>query len=887
MSSSIPKNYDHKDIEQKWYDFWLNNRLFESVPDDRPPYTIVMPPPNVTNNLHLGHALNNVYQDILIRFHKMCGYNTLWVPGTDHGGIATQNVVEKMLKADRGLTKEDIGRSKFLDIVNEWKDEKRAIIVNQLKRLGCSCAWSREQFTMNERLSLWVKRAFAHLFHKGLIYKGKYIVNWCPRCETALSNEEVDQEENKEGKLYYIRYKFVNTDEYLIVATTRPETMFGDTSIAYNPEDSRYTKYKGQLLVNPVNGQLIPLIPDSHAKQDFGTGLVKITPAHNKDDYEVAKRHNLEPIVIMDERGVIRNTGSPYDGMDRFAARTAIIQFLTENNSMEKVEAHQNTCNICYRCKTVIEPYLSDQWFLRMKDLNKQGLLAVEHGDISISPKFHETVYNGWLNKGIAENIDWCISRQIWWGHRIPILYCLSCDHVMCDDKNEEISTCTSCSSPNLKQDDNVLDTWFSSGLFAFSVFEEEELDYYFPTSTLVTGSDILFFWVAKMIMMSSEIMNSKPFTEVFLHGIVRDEKGEKMSKSKGNGIDPMVIIDTYSADALRFTLAITAPFGQDVNIGMKSFEVGKTFCTKLWNAVRYLLMELPQEPCSIDITTFGDQCTHIDKWILNRLNRVITKTTDMINSYDFMAATQCLYQFVWNDFCNAYLEYAKCSIDTVTTRNTLVLVIETVIRLLHPFIPFLTEEIWSMLKPMVPSLAAYQSILELTWPTVMNMGPYNESHDEIFTLYQDMIKKVRNVKGDFQVKADDIVIIVDSESDAVINFIRDNVKPVIKMCRVQQPVFGKENRDQKAKYLEYDVKSHNHSLTLSFEFDKDKFNMDTKIGSINNRIAKMEGRIVEVEKLLQNQDKLGEKRRDKLERELAVFRGAIVDLGNELATYM
>ena len=695
-----PIHYDPKTFENKWYQFWMEHGYFNSSINEKTPYTILQPPPNATSHLHLGHAINNTFQDILIRYKKFQGYNTLWIPGIDHGGIATQQMVSNSLMKNSGLTKEILGRDNFHILISKWTDEKTEIIRNQIKKLGCACNWQKEQFTLSDKLSAWVNYVFKQLYDKDMIYQGRYIINYCTKCDTALSNDEVDHIE-KDGYLYYIKYKLedsllVNIKdqiEYIVVATTRPETLLGDISIACNPNDDRYKDLIGKKVLVPFVNRLIPIIADEYVKPEFGTGLVKITPSHDKDDFEIGKRHNFQGIDVINKKGIIFNTDTEFDNLNTADARNKIVKQLKEMKQLEKIEAYNNKIGICYRCKTNIETIISEQWFVRTEKLRKETLEYINKNQIKLIPEINKDHINKWL----TNDVDWCISRSIWWGHQIPIWYCQDCQHVNCSF-DIKIKNCERCKSSNIKRETDVLDTWFSSALWAFSVFDSQEFKYYFPSNVLVTGSDILFFWVARMIMMTSEIHQSIPFKEVFLHGIVRDKDGVKMSKTLGNGIDPLEIIDKYSADILRFTLMYNTNIGTDTNISIESFEIGKKICTKLWNSVRYILLNLN------DSTKFHSHSnlkniTQIDIWILNKLNKLIQQYEKWIDKYDFGEVAKSLYTFVFNDFCNCYLECAKTIIDDPNTKYILLLIIYRLMILLHPFIPFLTEEIFQLIK--------------------------------------------------------------------------------------------------------------------------------------------------------------------------------------------
>ncbi|HEN21253.1 MAG TPA: valine--tRNA ligase, partial [Desulfobacteraceae bacterium] len=650
----LDKSYEPDHVERKWYEYWEKNNLFraEAVSEKRP-FCIVIPPPNVTGTLHMGHALNNTLQDILCRYRRMKGDNVLWQPGTDHAGIATQNVVEKDLSA-RGSDRHAVGRDKFIEIVWEWRRKYGGLIINQLKRLGCSCDWSRERFTMDEGLSDAVKDVFTRLYEEGLIYRGDYIINWCPRCQTALADLEVEHEE-ADSYLYYIRYPLEGRDGYLLVATTRPETMLGDTAVAVNPDDKRYRDYSGGNVVLPILNKTIPIIFDRYVDVEFGTGALKITPAHDLNDFEIGNTHELERIKVINEKGFMNELAGPYEGMDRFECREKILADLDRAGLLEKVEPYRNAIGHCYRCKTMIEPLLSKQWFVKIRPLAEKASQAVREGKTRIYPSNWEGIYFEWMN-----NIrDWCISRQIWWGHRIPAWYCGDCGEVIVS-KNEP-ENCSSCSSPNLVQDSDVLDTWFSSALWPFSTLgwpeNTDELKTFYPTSALVTGFDILFFWVARMIMMGIHFMGDVPFRDVYIHALVRDAEGKKMSKSKGNVIDPLEVMGQFGTDAFRFTLAALAAQGRDIKLSEERIQGYRHFVNKLWNAARFVLMNLSSE---IDVNNKCGELSLPDRWILTRVGRVSGEVVKAFEDYRFNDAASICYQFVWHEFCDWYLEMAK-----------------------------------------------------------------------------------------------------------------------------------------------------------------------------------------------------------------------------------
>ncbi|NLB65567.1 MAG: valine--tRNA ligase [Lentisphaerae bacterium] len=719
--SELSKHIDAKAIEAKWYDWWKQQRYFhaEAEPGAKT-YSIVIPPPNVTGILHMGHALNNTVQDVMIRRRRMQGFSTVWVPGTDHAGIATQNVVEKDLK-EEGKSRWDLSREEFLERVWAWKKEKGSTILRQLERLGASCDWDRTRFTMDEGLSNAVAEVFVRLYEKKLVYRGEYIINWCPRCCTALSDEE-SEHEDQAGHLWHIRYplKGGRKRDGVVVATTRPETMLGDTAVAVNPRDERYAKLKGQTLILPILGRELPVIEDDFVDPQFGTGAVKVTPAHDPNDFEMGRRHELPSVNVMTDTGEMNEQAGPYKGLDRFECRKRIVEDLREAGLLVKVEDHAHAVGRCYRCDTVVEPRLSLQWFVKMKPLARPAIEAVKDGRIRFVPERWNKVYLEWM-----ENIrDWCIRRQIWWGHRIPVFYCDApeCGHQWATKETPEV--CPKCGSDQIRQDPDVLDTWFSSWLWPFSVFgwpeDNEDLRTFYPTSDLVTAPDIIFFWVARMIMAGLEFMGDVPFRRVYLHGTVRDDKGRKMSKSLGNSIDPIDIIEAFSADALRFSLIALTATGQDVYISKEKFELGRNFGTKIWNAARFLQMFTGEQRPEVSHPQFNPALlTADDQHILARLQRTVTQCDENIERCRFNDYAKAVYDFFWHEFCDWYVEYAKLPLNgTDEARKAEVLkvmhyVLSRALCLLHPIMPFLTEELWQSLG--YTSLA--ESVVVAPWP--------------------------------------------------------------------------------------------------------------------------------------------------------------------------
>ncbi len=699
MRKELEKTYDPSKIEKDTYINWCDKGYFKPRENSsKGHYTIVIPPPNVTGKLHMGHALDETLQDTLIRFKRMQGYSTLWVPGTDHAGIATQIKVEEVLRKEQGLSRYDLGRERFTELVWDWKKQYGGTIINQLKTLGASCDWSRERFTMDETLSAAVKKVFVSLYNKGLIYRGYRIANFCPRCATALSDAEVEYAD-KEGSFWHIRYPIKGEqDKYITIATTRPETLLGDTAVAVNPEDERYTHLVGKTLILPLVNREIPVIADDYVEKDFGTGCVKITPCHDPNDFEVGKRHDLPMVSVIDNHGKITKDGGKYEGLDRYEARKQIVADLEEGSFLVKVEKCSHNVGHCCRCGTDVEPLASRQWFVKMEPLAKEAIRVVEEGEIKFVPDRFSKIYLNWMN-GIH---DWCISRQLWWGHRIPAYYCDECGHI--EASETDVLTCPKCGSTKVHQDEDVLDTWFSSALWPFSTLgwpdkESEDLKKFYPTDTLVTGYDIITFWVSRMITMGMEHMKEKPFSTVFIHGLVRDAQGRKMSKSLGNGIDPIDIINQYGADALRFALVTGNAPGNDMRFSQEKIEAARNFTNKIWNASRFALMNIPETLEDTELPAEKDMRLE-DKWILSKLNTLTREVTDNLEKYELGVALAKLYDFIWNNFCDWYIEVLKPRFadDCENACRVLSYVLRTSMELLHPFMPFITETIWQAL---------------------------------------------------------------------------------------------------------------------------------------------------------------------------------------------
>ena len=694
MKSELAKTYAPREFEDRIYQNWCDKGYFTpDVNDGKPPFSVVIPPPNVTGQLHMGHALDETLQDILVRYKRMQGFSTLWIPGTDHAGIATQIKVEEQLRKNENLTRYDLGREKFLERVWDWKHQYGSRIINQLKKLGTSCDWTRERFTMDEGCSRAVKEVFVNLYEKGLIYRGNRIINWCPHCATALSDAEVEYSEQA-GHFWHIKYPIKGSDKYVEIATTRPETMFGDTAVAVNPNDERYTDLVGKTLILPIVGREIPVIADDYVEIGFGTGCVKITPAHDPNDFLVGQRHGLEQIKVMNDDATINHFGGKYEGMDRYEARDALVADLEAEGYLIKVEPHTHNVGTCYRCGTTVEPITSNQWFVKMQPLAEPALEVVSDGRVRFEPERFTKIYTNWM-----ENVhDWCISRQLWWGHRIPAYYCSGCGEMVVS--KTDVDTCPKCGG-HMTQESDVLDTWFSSALWPFSTLgwpdKTPELAKYYPTSVLVTGYDIIFFWVARMIFSGLEHMGKEPFSTVFIHGLVRDAKGRKMSKSLGNGIDPLEVIDKYGADALRFALATGNAPGNDMRFSDEKIEAARNFANKLWNAARFVLMNLDID--EVKLPEAADLALE-DKWILDKLNDLAANVCQNLDHYEVGVSLANIYDFVWDMFCDWYIELCKprLSAGDKTAQNVIAYVLRETLKLLHPFMPFITEEIYQKL---------------------------------------------------------------------------------------------------------------------------------------------------------------------------------------------
>jgi len=791
MVNQLPKAYNHLEFEDEIYEFWLKNKYFKSqVNPDKKPYTIVMPPPNVTGMLHMGHILNNTIQDVLIRYYRMNGYEACWIPGTDHASIATEAKVTKYL-AEKGIDKFAVGREKFLEYAWEWKEKYGGIIINQLKKLGCSCDWDRERFTMDKGYYYAVIYAFVELFKKGYIYRGYRLVNWCPVSRSAISDEEVYYKE-VEGKLYYFLYPLKDSNEFLEIATTRPETMLGDTAVAVNPADPRYKKYIGKTVILPIVGREIPVIADEYVDMEFGTGVVKITPAHDPNDYEIGLKHNLEMINILNPDATLnKNVPEEFIGMDRFEAREAVVEKMKELKLLKKIENYTHKVGYSERGHVPIEPYLSEQWFLKMKELVKPAIEVVKSGKIKFFPERWTKVYFHWL-----ENVkDWCISRQLWWGHRIPVFYCDDCGFY--NAYVEAPVNCEKCGSKNIRQDEDVLDTWASSWLWPFAVHKwpeiDEDLKYYYPTSTLVTAPDIIFFWVARMIIAGMEFMGEIPFENVYFTGIIRDSIGRKMSKSLGNSPDPLDVIKEYGSDALRYTIMRLAPLGNDIYYDNEKCELGRNFANKIWNASRFVLQNLSDvkikqlEEIELDI---------FDRWILTKYNQSIEKLRNEIESFYFNEATVTLYDFIWSEFCDWYIETSKIALYSgnkdlkENKASVLFFLLNNILKMLHPFMPFITEKIYQFLP-----VKEKDSIMITSFPVVMKNYIFEEDEAN-FEFLKEIVYSIRNLRGEYNISPSvSINVVLKIEDDVKKSFLEKNETCIKKLAKVNNLSFLKEYR--------------------------------------------------------------------------------------------
>ncbi len=840
--TELPSAYDPRRTEEKWYDYWLEGGFFKAGKDpSKPPFTIVIPPPNVTGNLHIGHALNNTLQDILIRWKRMQGYDALWLPGMDHAGIATQSRVEAKLR-EEGISRHDLGREKFLEKVWEWKEHYAGVIREQWRKMGVSVDYSRERFTMDEGLSRAVREVFVRLYEKGLIYRGKYIINWDPEARTALSDIEVIHKEVP-GKLYHLRYPLKDGSGHVQIATTRPETMLADTAVAVHPEDDRYKHLVGKTVILPIIGREIPIVADEYVDPEFGSGALKVTPAHDPNDFEIGVRHDLPQILVMDEEGRMNENAGPYKGLDRFECRKRIVKDLEEAGVLVKIEDHVHSVGHSERSGAVVEPILSTQWFVKMKPLAEQAIADTKSGKgVRFVPERFEKIYLHWI-----ENVrDWCISRQLWWGHRIPAWHCGDCGEITVSRKTPE--RCAHCGSASLEQDPDVLDTWFSSALWPFSTMgwpeDTEDLRRYYPTDVLVTGYDIIYFWVARMIFTALEFTGKKPFKEVLITGIVRDAEGRKMSKSLGNGVDPLEVIEKYGTDAMRFMLSTGCTPGNDQRFRWERVESARNFDNKIWNASRFALMHLAEARAE-DLALTGS-LTVSDRWILHRLNETIAEVTRHLNRYDFGEAGRVLYHFIWDEFCDWYIEFSKLSLygedeeAKRVTRAVLCHVLDRALRLLHPFMPFITEEIWQKLPGTGPSITVAE------WPEADEAFQAPDAVREMQILI-DVIRSVRNIRSEMEVppkKQVSLLIRTEPEAYAAI---RDNESAIRRLCGAEKVTAGPDvTRPDKA--MTAVVSGAEVFLPLEGMID-----IEETIARLEKELKKLDYEVERVEKKLSN----------------------------------
>ncbi len=851
----LEKSYEPKQVEEKWYQYWLEKGLFSiDLKSQKKPFSMVIPPPNVTGSLHMGHALNCALQDVMARYKKMQGYNVLWVPGTDHAGIATQIVVERDL-AQKGIIRQELGKEEFVKEVWRWKEAYGDRIVDQLKRLGCACDWRYQRFTMDEGFSEAVKEVFIQLYKEGLIFQGNYIINWCPRCQTALADLEVEYEPHK-GNLYYIHYLREDKKGYVTVATTRPETLLGDTAVAVHPEDERYQDLKGVYVLVPILGRPIPIIFDAYVEKEFGTGALKVTPAHDPNDFEIGKRHHLPVIKVIDEVGFMTDKAGPYKGLERFACRERILDDLKKKGLLEKIEPLEHSVGHCYRCKTVVEPLLSKQWFVRTKPLAEPAIAVIKEKKIHLIPGSWENTYFDWLY-----NIrDWCISRQIWWGHRIPAWHCRKCSKIVVDKEKPLI--CPKCGGKTFKEETDVLDTWFSSALWPFGTLgwpqNTRELEVFYPTSVLITGFDILFFWVARMIMIGLHFMHEVPFHNVYIHALIRDEKGQKMSKSKGNVIDPLVMTEKYGTDALRFTLISLAVQGRDIQLSEKYIKGYRHFVNKLWNAARFTLLNVEDY-----IEPTLEKGSVADRWIFTQLQDVIKSVNNLLEAYEFDKAAYTLYHFIWYEFCDWYLEWIKPTLyqsrdpeRRQITQGILLETLSTILRLLHPFMPFVTEEIWHYLP-----VERERSILESPYPTSKAKLKDEEANVEM-GLMIGLIKTIRNMRGEINIPPSAKIKIILSGNKDILDKIAKHKEPITHIG-----VIGELFLDTKAQRPTYSSASVWQDIEIFMPL-KGIIDLEAEKRRLNKEITKLIDELSIPQRKLQNRDFLAKAPKGIVEKE-------------------
>lgn len=849
MKKELAKTYDPKDIEERLYEKWLNKKYFHAEVDKKKkPFTIVIPPPNITGKLHMGHALDNTLQDVLIRFKRMQGYNALWQPGTDHASIATEIKILEQLKKE-GIEKSDLTRESFLEKAWEWKEEYGGRIIGQLKKLGTSCDWDRERFTLDEGCNHAVKEVFCRLHEKGMIYKGSRIINWCPVCKTSISDAEVEHEEQK-GHFWHIKYPIVGCEEFVEIATTRPETLLGDTAVAVHPEDERYQHLIGKNVMLPIMNREIPVVADSYVDKEFGTGIVKITPAHDPNDFEVGKRHDLPEINIMNDDATINAKGGKYEGFDRYEARKQIVKELEELGLLVKIEDHDHNVGTHDRCKATVEPLIKPQWFVKMDELIKPAIQAVKEKEVEFVPERFDKIYFNW-----AENIrDWCISRQLWWGHRIPAYTCEKCGEITVS--RTQPTTCSHCNHNQLKQDEDTLDTWFSSALWPFSTLgwpeKTPELDYFYPTDVLVTGYDIIFFWVLRMVFSGYEHMGKEPFKKVLIHGLVRDSQGRKMSKSLGNGIDPLEVIESYGADALRLSLIVGNAPGNDMRFYWERIEANRNFANKVWNASRFIMMNLEKANVPKEIET--SKLTDADQWILSKANKLVKDVTENMEHFDLGVAVQKIYDFVWEEFCDWYIEMVKPRLwsdedeakeAALWTLNT---VLKTSLKLLHPYMPFVTEEIFCTLNEMLGDVSE-ESIVISAWPEYKEAYDFSEK-EEAVEMIKTAVKGIRNVRTEMNVppsrKASVYVV---SEKEEVCN-IFDNSKVFFATLGYASEVIIKNDKNG---IPEDAVSTVIPEATIYIPF-ADLVDIEKEIERLTKERKRLEGELARVKGMLSNE---------------------------------
>lgn len=831
MKKEMDKIYNPKDVEENIYKEWEEKGYFKAeVNSHKKPFTIVMPPPNITGKLHMGHALDETMQDILIRFKRMQGFEALWVPGTDHASIATEAKVVEQLKKE-GLSKEEIGREKFLERTWQWKKEYGGNIVNQLRKLGASCDWSRERFTMDEGCSRAVREFFVKLYEKGLIYRGEKIINWCPNCKTSISDSEVNFKE-MDGNFWHINYKLVDSLDHVTVATTRPETMFGDVALAVNPKDPRYSHLIGKKVIVPVVEREIPIIADDYVDIEVGTGVLKITPAHDPNDFEVGQRHNLPIINVMDENGKMNENAILFKGLDRYEARNQLVGLLRKSGYLEKTESIHHNVGTCYRCSTTVEPRVSTQWFVKMDELAKPAIDCVKNNKTKFVPERFSKIYFHWM-----ENIkDWCISRQLWWGHRIPVWYCKKCGKMTVSKDTPDV--CKHCGSNEIYQDNDTLDTWFSSGLWPFSVLgwpeKTPELDYFYPTNVLVTGYDIIFFWVAKMIFSSLEMTGKEPFENILIHGLVRDSQGRKMSKSLGNGVDPLEIIEKYGADALRFSLMLGNSPGNDMRFFNEKVEASRNFANKIWNAARFIHLNTDNQDLEKGIP---EEIGDIDSWIISRLNTVISEVTNNLDKFELGIAAQNIYDFVWDEFCDWYIEFSKIE----GKKEVLLFVVDSILKLLHPFMPFVTEEIWKSFQN------TDGSIMIEKYPE-FNKKYINKNAEYNINVLMSVIKSIRNIRSEMNVShGKKTVIYIDSDNLEICKVLKKYENIICKMAYAKSVEINSDRGDEKL------VSAVNDYVKIYIPVDE-LVDREEEIARLNKELESVNKQLLQAESRLKNE---------------------------------